>query len=123
MAFLVSMFGGLIVGIGLFGLIHPRGLVEFIRSIWESPSILPIAVTLRLVLGATLLAAAASSRFPVALSALGVLMILTAAALPILGADRFRGFVQWWVERPSPIIRAWSGVAILFGALLIYAVW
>jgi hypothetical protein len=123
MAFLVSMFGGLIVGIGLFGLIRPRGLVEFIRSTWESPSGLPIAVTLRLVLGATLLAAAASSRFPLALSALGVLMILTAAALPILGADRFRDFVQWWVERPGPILRAWSGVAILFGALLIYAVW
>ena len=74
-----------------------------------------------LALGVLLLAAASSTRFPWAIGALGVLSLAAAVSLPLLGYERLREFVDWWMARPQGFVRGWSLAACGFGAFLVWA--
>ena len=44
-----------------------------------------------------------------------------AVVLPLLGRERLRPMIDWWISRPGGFIRAWSLVAVAFGVFLGYA--
>ena len=120
MAWIVSLLGAAIAAIGLLGVASPSRLLGWIGRL-PPPRRLAIAVGVRLTLGAVLLLAAEDCRLPQLVRAVGIIAIAAAAALAALGPRRFEAFVDWWLRRPAPIIRSWAGVAVAFGALLLYA--
>jgi uncharacterized membrane protein len=81
-----------------------------------------IATTIRAVLGLGLLAAASDSKAPMLLRLLGLLILIVAILIPILGVDRHCRLLEWWIGRPRPIQLLAGVVAIVFGVGLIYLI-
>ena len=89
--------------LGVVGLVRPASLVRLVEFPWRSRTGLYVAIAFRIVLGILLVAAASSTRFPWIIGALGVLSLIAAVLIPVLGYDRIRGFVEWWAQQPEDI--------------------
>ena len=118
---LVAFFGVLIALLGATGLIRPAALVGWVDSLWRNLRGLWAVVALRLGIGIVLVLAAAECRYPTAIRVLGVISIVSAGLVPVIGLERVRALVSWWTARPPLLIRAWAVVAFAFGAFLIHA--
>ena len=81
-----------------------------------------VAAAIRAVLGLGLLAAAAESKAPMLLRILGLLILLVAIVMPILGVDRHRRMIEWWLARPRTVQMIGGAVAFVFGVSLIYLI-
>ena len=121
MSSIIVVFGIAVALLGMISLVRPTGLIRFAETAWQSSTGFYLAVTVRLVLGAVLIVAAPDCRFPDVVRILGIVSLIAAAAAVILGHERLRSFVQWWVGRPAGFIRGWSGVVVAFGCFLVYA--
>ena len=117
----IAALGLFILALGVLGVGRPATLIGWVERPWKSRAGLYFAVGFRAAVGVLLLAAASSTRFPWVVGALGVLSLVAAVSIPLLGYARLRKFVEWWVARPAGFVRAWSLVACAFGAFLIYA--
>lgn len=122
MVWIVRAIGALVVIVGLFGVVHPAGLVGVLRRAWSTSRGKWLAAGFRLLFGLTLLGTAAGSEFPTALRALGVLSLLSAAAVLALSYARELAFIEWWARRPPMELRGWSALALAFGVFLLFAV-
>jgi hypothetical protein len=120
MAWVVSLLGATIAAIGLLGAVSPARMIGLITRL-QPASQLWLAVGARLVIGVVFVLAADGCRMPQLVRVVGVIAIVAAAALALLGPRRFEAFVGWWLRRPASLIRSWAAVAVAFGALLIYA--
>jgi NAD/NADP transhydrogenase beta subunit len=118
---IIVVFGIAVALLGVTGLVRPTGLIRFVETAWQSLTGFYLAVAVRLVLGVILIVAAPDCRFPHAVRILGIVSLIAAAATALLGHERLRSFVQWWVGRPAGFIRGWSVVAVAFGCFLVYA--
>lgn len=118
---IVTGFGVVVVCLGAGSLAWPDTLVDFAEQ-FVSTRGLWIAVALRLALGILLWITAPASRTPVVLRVLGVLFVLSAAALPILGLDRLEAIVDWGSGLAPIALRAAGLVAALVGAFLVWSV-
>jgi len=74
------------------------------------------------VLALGLLAAAAESKAPMLLRLLGLLLLIVAIVMPILGLDRHRRMIEWWLSRKRNSQILCGGTAFLFGLILIYLI-
>jgi len=92
--------------------------------IWRDflPTGLWVATAIRAVLGLGLLAAAEDSKAPALLRILGGLILIVAAATLLLGLDRHRRMIDWWLARNRSIQIAWGAAAFALGVFLIYAI-
>jgi hypothetical protein len=80
------------------------------------------AAAIRAVLGLGLLAAAAESKAPMLLRILGLLILLVAIVMPILGVDRHRRMIDWWLARKRSVEIMCGAAAFVFGLALIYLI-
>jgi hypothetical protein len=117
----IASLGLLVLVLGVLGVARPAALIGLVERPWRSHAGLYIAVVFRAALGVLLIAGASSTRFPWVIGGLGVLSLVAAVTIPLLGYERLRKFVEWWVARPGSFVRGWSLVACVFGAFLIYA--
>jgi hypothetical protein len=120
MTWIVVLFGIAILGMGMYGLVQPAGMIDFVKSVWKSPAALPFAVGIRVVLGVALLVAAPDCRHPDAARVLGVIALVAAAGGLVMGRAGLAAFVGWFVDRPAEFVRAWTVFAIAFGGFLVY---
>jgi hypothetical protein len=111
----------LAIGMGVFGLASPAGLVAFIPH-WQSYTGLWAASLVRLVFGVTLWLVAPSSRAPVVLQVLAVASVGSALVLPFLGVARFTALLSWWCQQSAAFVRAWSAGAVVMGGFILWAV-
>ena len=81
-----------------------------------------IAVAVRAVLALGLFAAAAESKAPMLLRLLGLLILIVAIVMPILGLDRHRRMIDWWLARPRTVQMLCGAAAFVFGIGLIYLI-
>ena len=119
MTFVVALFGAAIAMLGIVGLVRPSALMHFVQAPWRSRTGLYLAIGIRVVFGLVLLAAASASRFPETLRILGIMALIAAAVIPVLGFVRLQRFVHWWTARSPGFMRAWSLVAAGFGIFLV----
>jgi hypothetical protein len=120
LAVIVSLAGIAVAAIGLLGVVAPGQLTLLIGS-WRILTWLPVTAALRVGLGILFLAAASSCRVPDLVRAVGILEFAGATGLLVLGSERLRRFVAWWLSRPPLFIRCWCLTAIAFGILLAYS--
>ena len=118
MAVIASILGVLIALIGVVGLARPRSLIKLVQH-WHSPARFWTAIVVRVVFGVALLAVAPECRLPSLIRAIGVISILAAVAILIMGRARLDCFVGWWLGR-ADLVRLSAVVAIAFGVLLVY---
>lgn len=81
-----------------------------------------IATAIRAVLGLGLLAAASDSKAPTLLKLLGLLILIIAIVVPILGLDRHRRMIEWWLARKRMTELLCGAAAFVFGIGLIYLI-
>jgi len=81
-----------------------------------------VATAIRAVLGLGLLAAASESKAPVLLRILGLIILIVAIAMPLLGLDRHRRMIDWWLARDRKIQIICGAASFVFGVVLIYAI-
>lgn len=121
--YFVLLFGGTVIMIAGWGIFAPEKLMTFVTSAMDKHWGIYIAVLVRLVLGSALIIVAPASRFPVVFQALGVIAIVAAIALALMGRERIRRFIMWWSERFSvPLIRLWLLFGVAFGGFLVFGV-
>ena len=120
LSIMVAVIGALIVMMGLIGMLMPTVLMALLDR-WQGVKRLWLAVVVRLVMGVMLLTAAAETRFPTVVTAIGVIAVVAACAIPLMGYERLDRLVSWWIRRPPLVISAWSVLAVLFGGFLVYA--
>ncbi|MGB5510808.1 MAG: hypothetical protein WBM87_03770 [Woeseiaceae bacterium] len=128
MAIVVSQISLLVIGITIivlagWGIIAPEKLMAFVSSAMNKSSGIYIAVIVRLVLGSALIIVAPASLFPIVFHVLGVIAIVAAIALLLMGRERMRRFIAWFSARFSaPIVRLWLLFGVAFGGFLVYGV-
>jgi hypothetical protein len=120
-ALVALAFALAVAALGLWGVVAPRALLGFVART-SSTAGLAWAVALRVAFGASLLAAASTSRSPQALRVLGALTLASAAALPFFGAAGRARLVAWWSQRSSTFVRTWAAAAAAFGLFVAWAV-
>jgi uncharacterized protein YjeT (DUF2065 family) len=120
MTFFVALLGCLILGIGLTVLISPAWMRPAIQAV-VNRRWLPVLSAARIAFGIVLVLAAPATRLPIFVWALGLLMIVAGVSLPFMGMKRIQAMADWWLSRPDRMLRTWSLLAILLGALLVWA--
>ena len=81
-----------------------------------------IATAIRAVLALGLLAAASESKAPMLLKILGLIILLVAIVMPILGLDRHRRMIDWWLARTRTAEILCGAAAFVFGLGLVYLI-
>ena len=79
-----------------------------------------IATAIRAVLALGLFSAASESKAPMLLRLLGLLILIIAIVMPILGLDRHRRMIDWWLARKRTVEMMCGAAAFVFGTGLIY---
>jgi len=73
--------------------------------------------------GLALVFAAPAARWPMFVRVIGMISIVAGLITPLLGVEeRHVRIIDWWTARGSRFKRAWSGVGVVLGVVLAYAV-
>jgi hypothetical protein len=110
-----------ISAIGVLVIVSPARANELTRLFADKTG-LWVATAIRAVLGLGLLAAAGDSKAPMLLRILGGLILIVAIATPLLGLDRHRRLIDWWLARDRKTQIACGAASFVFGVVLIYAI-
>ena len=81
-----------------------------------------IATAIRAVLGLGFLAAASESKAPLLLRILGLIILIIAIVVPILGVDRHLRMIDWWLARDREIQIICGAASLVLGVGLIYVI-
>ena len=106
---------------GLLVIVKPALANDLVRGVADKTGMW-IATAFRGILGLGFLAAAAESKAPMLLRLLGLLLLILAIVLPILGLDRHRRMIDWWLGRKRASQIMCGAAAFLFGIGLIYVI-
>ncbi|MCG8591946.1 MAG: hypothetical protein MJE66_21840 [Proteobacteria bacterium] len=120
MAIAVSLVGVVVVLLGVAIAVVPERFLGTLASLESRPRF-AIAVGVRVAMGVLFLLAAPACQLPTVVRVIGVIALVAAGGLLLMGRARMDAFVAWWLELPTAVLRSWSVVAIAFGALLVYA--
>src|SRR3979490_3235461 len=102
MTALTLILSAFIAAMGLLAIFLP-GRANDIARLFADKTGLWVATAIRAVLGLGLLAAAADSKSPILLRILGLIILIVAIAMPLLGLDRHRRMIDWWLARDRKI--------------------
>ena len=116
---LVGVVIGLLAAVGIFAPFRVAGWV----GSWHSSSRFYAAVLLRLVLGVVFILAAPDCRTPRMILAIGVVSLVAAVGILVMGPKRLDEFVSWWLDLPAVLVAVSFAVAAVFGCFLVYAGW
>ena len=122
MNLVVSLTGvviGLLAAIGIFA---PFSVLGWIRG-WHAPTRYFVAVVQRAILGSLFIWAAPSCRMPKIILLLGVVTLVAAVAILVMGPKRLDAIVNWWLGLPATLVAASFAGAAVFGCFLVYAGW
>lgn len=120
MTWIVFAVGWLIVA-GSFALLVAPGMMRKILAEFPKRHWIALAVSLRILIGILLIIAAPGTRAPMFVQIIGVIAIVAALFLALLGPARLQRFVEWFLRKPDRMFRCWSLFGLAFGAALVWA--
>ncbi len=121
MVIALALFSVLFTGLSLYGLVLPRGLTRFVRRFMLGPGVWG-AVVIRLLLAALLWFSAPVSHTPTTFQVLAVLLLLSAVALPIIGAARLIEIIDRFASWPPIVLRLQCMIGVAVGGFLLWSV-
>jgi hypothetical protein len=120
---LVIVVGLWLIGLGGFMLIQPRQALRALGQLGGSPTIHIGEMAMRIIAGIAMVFAAAASRFPVAVSAIGSFLIVSALVLLLLPRRWHAAYSTWWSGRiPVAVVRLIAPMSWAMGWALIWIV-
>ncbi len=121
MTSLALILSAFVAAMGVLAIFFP-GRANDMARLFADKTGLWVATAIRAVLGLGLLAAAEDSKAPMLLRILGLIILIVAILVPILGLDRHRRMIDWWLAMSRTIQIVWGAVAFALGVFLIYAI-
>jgi len=121
MTVLIIIIAVLIFVAGIVLLINPESIWGFLRTNINRTEIHVLAVLVRFLIGVLLLSQSNHSRYPVTIQILGLLSIIAAISLAVMGRGNFVKLMTWAVNTLKPFARVGGILALLFGAFIIFA--
>jgi hypothetical protein len=118
----VLALGVIVIALSLWGMLEPDKLIKLVMGAVGKDWGIHVAVVARLILGAALVIAAPTSRFPLIFELLGWFAIFAAVVILLMGRGRLRRLVGWFDRLSPAFIRTWLLFGIAFGAFLVYAI-
>ena len=115
---LFALFAGTM---GVLAILFPRQ-ANHVARLFRDRGGLYAATAIRLVFGAAIVFVANASRAPMTLRIFGALILITGVLVPLLGLERHRRMLDWWLASGRTIQIAWGLVATAMSAFLVYAV-
>ena len=116
MAVVVPVLGVVLALVGVTGVIGPRSLSKLFRG-WK-PGVGFARSAIGVVLGAVFIAVAPDCRDPLVVRIVGVVSIVKAIGLPLMGRARQDAYIEWRLD--PEMVRLSSFIAIPFGAYLLF---
>jgi hypothetical protein len=110
-----------IAGFGVVVIVKPALAHDLTRLLADKTGMW-IATAIRAVLALGLLAAAGDSKAPMLLRLLGLLILIVAIVMPILGLERHRRMIDWWLARSRTVEMLCGAAGFVFGVGLIYLI-
>jgi hypothetical protein len=110
-----------VAAMGVVVIIKPTLAHEWTR-LFDNKNGMWIATAIRAVLALGLFAAASESKAPLLLRLIGLIILLVAIVMPILGVDRHRRMIEWWLARKRSVEMMCGAAAFVFGLALIYLI-
>ena len=118
---LALILSALIAAMGVLVIVSPARSNELTR-LFADKTRLWVATAIRAVLGLGLVAAAEDSKAPLLLRILGLIILVVAIAMPLLGLDRHRRMIDWWLARDRRIQIICEAASFVLGVVLIYVI-
>ena len=120
---LAFVFGLCIGTVGVVGMLAPSSLVWIAQHSVTSGAFYLIAA-IRVGFGLVLINAASASRAPRTLRIVGYVIVvagLATALTGLVGIERARTIIDWWLQQGAGIIRLTSVVLVALGGFVVYA--
>ena len=121
MTALVLILCAAIAAMGVVMIVKPA-LAHDLTRLFADKTGMWVVTAIRAVLVLGLLAAATESKAPMLLRILGLVILLVAIVMPILGLDRHRRMIDWWLARDRKIEILCGAAAFVVGLGLIYLI-
>lgn len=117
----VAVVGSVIAGFGAVGVVRPAVLIDALAKMPSArPTIYAIAAA-RVTVGLILVLGAPSTAAPEVIRFLGVLSLLRAFMVLVIGVDRVRSLIDWFGSRSDLVLRTLFLGAGALGAFLVWA--
>jgi len=120
MPVVIKIIGALFILIAIGYLVKPE-VIKTLIEFFKKGNRLYISAAVRLVLAVVFLLAASQCHIPALIIVFGILFLLGALLILILGPAKLRPMLTWWQSRPLWTIRLLAAVTLIVGALVIYA--
>ncbi len=118
----IAIIGAVFSLLGVAGLVAPTRMAVAINDGFAtSPVKIYGWAGIRILLGTILILGASGTAFPTLIRFIGVMLILKAALVPVLGLDRVRSLLSWLQDCPPLLMRSLYLLVVLFGAFLVWA--
>jgi hypothetical protein len=98
------------------------GSANQLARMFIAPTGFYITTAIRLGFGVGLLVLADTSRAPLVFRVFGAIILLTGIAILVLGLERHRRIIDWWLSAGRTTQFAWGLIALAFSLFLIYAI-
>ncbi|MEY2556384.1 MAG: hypothetical protein QOF93_1528 [Verrucomicrobiota bacterium] len=121
MTALALILSASVAAMGVLVIVSPARANDLTRLFADKTG-LWVATAIRAVLGLSLLAAAEDSKAPMLLRILGLIILVVAIAMPLLGLDRRRRMIDWWLARNRKIQIICGAASFVLGVVLIYVI-
>jgi hypothetical protein len=116
----IIVLGVLVCLVSLLAVVLPARLLRLARKVTISTALRLLAFVIRTILGLLSILVAPSTDFPVAMTIIGILFIVSGIAALALGNERIQGLLNWAVRLRPAYVVVGGLVGLSFGAFLIY---
>ncbi len=120
MILLVKLIGIFMACMGVAIMLNPSVMKKMI-SFWRKGKKLYAGGLLRVLFGVIFLVSSSQAMFPWVIYILGILMLLGAALIFILGLEKAKAILDWWDRKPHSVLRLMAILILAIGVLVIYS--
>jgi uncharacterized protein YjeT (DUF2065 family) len=117
---IIKIIGTVIVCMGLVYLIKP-GIIRALIGFFSKGIRLYFAALVRFALAVVFLMAAKECKIPWVIVTFGLIFLLSGLLIFMLGLDRAKGVLKWYIQQPSFILRILATVVLIVGLIIVYA--
>ncbi len=120
MNIVVKIIGIVLIFMAILYLLKPDVIKKIMEFFKQGYRIYFIAVT-RLTLAVIFLLAAGQCKKPWVIIALGIVFIISALLIFMLGAAKVKKIIDWWQRQPSLFLRIAALIVLALGVIIIYS--
>jgi len=120
MKYAAIAFGVFVILATVYALPKTQAAMQLARSVVSSRWLYAAALA-RILIGVMLLAVASDSRYPVAIEALGWLIVFAGLLLVVIPRSALLKMFSWIEALPRPVFLLASPFAVAFGGFIVYS--